>query len=522
MKKISLFLLVTAFAFIATKSVWARPLITTTFYLWYTTPHNAFLNSPDDWVYDPPFLDRSNDSSYMKRNLEDLTAVGFDGTFLVTYSPNSTTFKDVASHQYVQLALNAVNQYNLPMKFGAFVDWPNHKMTDDQLFEWDYTHDIKPFFNLIPRSRWLTHNGLPVESGGRPVIMVWTTTGSRNYFIRLKQQFIADFGVDPFLLVESNLWVPVGGDAAFDWNAPTKGLQVVAMRSYPVVSLGVGNNEQFIRPWRCNGSNPQDPVVNYHTRAFGGDPAGFIINEMNGIPNEVEIDNKGNTSEINMLFFQDSNEHNEGTIFLRAVNFPDADNPVINYCAPNYRLGDSLESVRNAYNVADNHHYVPQDFYMRAIRNTLNTKYGLPCPVQNPPMNVTLTCNGTTGVLSWTPPGGLIYDFILRINKNGQRYIYQPEGGTSVTTNSYSFPTNIGNTYNGWMQTRNICDTWSSAVVIPNCNGLDIDKNGKVDAADLSIEILDFGKIGNNVTDFDNNKVVNVMDAAILINKIKP
>ncbi len=440
-----------------------KPLVTATFYMWYGAPDPA-------WVYMPPNFPSNgvNSELFWKQNLEDLASINIGGLFLNTFpgAKETAPYKDQWSHNIVKLAMATAAKYNIPMKYGNFLDFP-HTFRDadaNTLFDYHYTHDTKGYFTIVPKEKWLTHNNQPVSQGGRPVVMIWGQPNESStmptFLKRFRQQFTADFGVNPFMILENLTTKKVTDgtlyDAIYSWNSPIGGAHVDIKNNYKIGEVGIGNNEQFIRPWRCNGSNPDDPVVNYRVRGTAADPAAWFNTNIAKL-----------LTDVNMLFIQDANELGEGTTWLRAKNFPKPGNPVFNFCAPGYKLGESLDAVRSRYHTADNKSYLPEDFYMKAVRAGLQSRYGIPCGPQNPPTDVTYTVSGTRATITWKAPGGLVSDYVIRVNKNGAQYAYAPENGTTVTGNSFSFDMQQGATFNGWMHARNICGTFSAATALP-------------------------------------------------------
>ena len=550
------------------RSIEAKPLITTTFYLWFPSPHNDVpnLNSSLAWIYDPPVMDGSNDESYWQRNLSDVVDAGVDGAFLLTYTnpgvelfdPAINKYKDEYSHKYVQLAVDTAKKFSIPIKFGAFVDYYKNEANLEKMFTWNYTHDILPFFRIIPQERWLTHNGLPVNQGGRPVIMFWTIdphianqVGS-SHVQQIKDHFATDFGVVPFIVMVSDTFGLLSDtsviDGVFSWGSPIGGRRDNAWKDYIISSLAIGNNEQLIRPWRCHpGINPTDTAYNESPRIlltaaeilprvteFPGidvnrdrqlqrwpdaDWAAWKANPAS-IPGEVEAyrDSYGEEPDEagffranfraipgtpSMIFIQDFNELNEGTTWGRAINFPTHDNPIITTCATGYTMGGSLDTVRQVYRnenlgKTDPSKYVADDFYLKAVRGEIEKKFGATsCLTALVPINVKTECSNGKATVTWQDAGGIVRDYLIRLKVNNVMVAQKPEDQNNVpyTQKSITVTANTGDKVSGWMQSRNMCDAISDAVTIPDCpNPADLNHDGKVDIFDYNIVVQNFGK----------------------------
>jgi len=513
MKKAVFLLVGVMFLALGVKRVWARPIITTTFYLWNTAPHNdnpAF-NDPKYWVYDPPIMDGSNNEAFWKRNLEDLAGVGIDGAFLVTYSEvdprtmkPSGLFKDETSHKYVKIGIETAEKYDIPIKFGAFADLPAQKMDINQMFEWNYTRDIKSFFQMVPKKRWLTHNNLPVEQGGRPMIMYWTmnvtSEVATEHLKQVKEAFKKDFGVEPFVAVERETAAKISEqgkmDGIYRWSSTIGGYFSQNLRGYKIESVGVGDNEELIRPWRCYaGMNPTDTDRTFRPRILIN-PNRWGVNEIEEFskkyPGEV-MDEAGffrnefrkTDDNANMIFIQDFNEFGEGSTWSRAVNFPTKDNPLMTKCAEGYSFdvdstinGQRIDQLRERYkNEMASNKKLPEDYYLKAVREEIVKKFpDIGCAKPNPPMGATMTCSGNQITVKWQTPGGEINDYPIRITKDGKKFLNEPDdSGQFIKGAEFSFKADSEGKYSGFIQSRRKCpapiyEVWSEAATIVGCS----------------------------------------------------
>lgn len=80
-----------------------------------------------------------------------------------------------------------------------------------------YNAKYKPFFSKVPKKYWATHNGLPPEQGGRPIIVTFAQNGnfsqnecSPQVFGEVYNRFRADFGINPYIIVDRS-WVRSNG-----------------------------------------------------------------------------------------------------------------------------------------------------------------------------------------------------------------------------------------------------------------------------------------------------------------------
>lgn len=355
------------------------PVVVTNLYLWFPTPHNATLNSPADWVYDPPAANSgTNQQEFWNQTVSDLSNSGFTGALLTTWGTLDTQWSNSATQ--VALASSAIRKLRSNLKLGLFFDPSGTEHLDPRTgemtqsdFSGVFEKVLRPYFTAISNRYWLTHNGLAISKGGRPIIYFWNPLNSASRITNLlqaKSQFSHTFGVAPFF-VFTGADLPSEGlvDAIIPWNSTYGGIVRTNVNGYVVNAVGVGNNEQLIRPWRCHGdnplhpgSNPTDPVNNYRSRIVGLDSAGWLEQQMGGFdPN------------ANLIFLQDSNERNEGTGILRATNYPVADNPVSNYCAPNWKLSKPVSTVAEDYARADDGRYLPESYYLQRFYSLISS-----------------------------------------------------------------------------------------------------------------------------------------------------
>lgn len=140
----------------------------------------------------------------------------------------------------------------------------NTRMPLSDLANWAYFYDrkIKPFFEAVPRQYWATHNGQPLEAGGRPVIITYTAAWFRDVGTHgtalwewIKQRFAADFtqggvGIVPWLIHETSWYAAGAGgpaDGRYAWGAATNDGSRFDRGGFVVASIGPGYDDRPIR-----------------------------------------------------------------------------------------------------------------------------------------------------------------------------------------------------------------------------------------------------------------------------------
>ena len=211
----------------------------------------------------------------------------------------------------------------------------------------------------------------------------------KNYF-NTKNYLLKN--IEPFVVVEStafNYENFTHHDGLWDWNRAIGPATTHSYKGYTITSTGAGSNESLIRPWRCHGTaqipcnnvttpgcNPDDNIKNYRYR---NEYQSEVKSKVRGPENAKLSEDLYNTpNSSNFVFIQDSNEIYEGSGLLSAINYPTNQNPIINWCAPNYKLGPVENSgVYNDYVATDNKQYLNPKYYLNTIRDYINSKWGL-------------------------------------------------------------------------------------------------------------------------------------------------
>jgi hypothetical protein len=133
----------------------------------------------------------------------------------------------------VEAALTVIDGTGGGMRVGLFADtwaWgqqvggplmnpPPDLSNTDAAAQAIYAVQWKPFFQQISRPHWYTVNGSPVIYFYNAGTLM-PTSGADAVIGRMKQLFQADFGVVPFVDVDTGYGSTPSGDAQFVWNTP--------------------------------------------------------------------------------------------------------------------------------------------------------------------------------------------------------------------------------------------------------------------------------------------------------------
>jgi len=320
--------------------------LATHFFYWYDAPNNNVNGAL--MPFHPPGLTTpyngtwysSLSTAWYQWQLADLKAAGFDYIFPVSWGERyqSPWFRQSVLTRLV----DAVRTTGSPIKIGLYDD------TQSQAAEWNadsgrgyvnsttdpnlqlslaapgtpwyfYDSKIKPFFQMIPRDLWATHNGLPVSNGGRPMIALFTIyyykdhAAAGSMWQAVKNAFAADFGVQPWLMPDFSWWYFGGniasvGDGQVVYGAACSSgtLTYTTPNGYKVSNLGPGCDARLI-------GRPDD----YVPRWADGDGSN------DGLDDQWLRDNfRKVPTDVNLILLESWNELWEGTSVSRCFDFP--------------------------------------------------------------------------------------------------------------------------------------------------------------------------------------------------------
>lgn len=142
---------------------------------------------------------------------------------------------------------------------------PKMDLSNSGLWSYFYDGKIKLFFNAVPKKYWVTHNGLPLEQGGRPVIVVYNDslyTNVNGYagtmWNAIKSSFARDFkdangvGIVPWIVQEYSWYrddptYRASADTYYTWGAACNGPTVGQVNGYYTAEIGPGYNDSYVR-----------------------------------------------------------------------------------------------------------------------------------------------------------------------------------------------------------------------------------------------------------------------------------
>lgn len=187
-----------------------------------------------------------------------------------------------------------------------------------------YDRKIKPFFRLIPQEMWATHNGKPLEEGGRPLIVTYTRDNVAHMeyagalWTAVKEAFQRDFRdrngrpIEPFVILEES-WFSADAlagepslaevaDGRYTWGTTVLGPRWHTVGDYTVASAGPGFDER-------NYLGGQGRVQRRDLTLAGqpGDPGSYLRDSLAQVPVETDL-----------LLIETWNELWEGTGVCRA------------------------------------------------------------------------------------------------------------------------------------------------------------------------------------------------------------
>lgn len=320
------------------------------FFYWHNCPlHNCALSK---MIYHPTgsYTNYSSlDKTWYTAEIFDMALAGVDYIFPICWGnhPGFSWFH-ISTLSTLATAITESGSY---LKVGLFddstsecSDWnynngrgytTNPQMPLDDSNNWAYFYDlkIKPYFQVFPRSMWATHNGRPVDDGGRPIIVVYNAawfTGLASadaMWSAIKTAFQNDFkdshgaGINPFIILEAS-WFYYDPDVAnvvdgqYGWGAALFGLNTFEMNNYRVSAIGPGfDNRVYLNP--SPGSfHYRNQDVNHNS----GPEDYFLTTEFAKMSKADEFNPDADTKHL--ILIETWNELWEGTAVERCSDYP--------------------------------------------------------------------------------------------------------------------------------------------------------------------------------------------------------
>lgn len=261
----------------------------TFFFYWYHCPERACDASeltaiPPGWLTplpdDPDPRDGLAYSSinydWFESELRDLVDVGFDLILPVSWGDHPHPW---FRQDRLDLLVQANGILEEPLAIGMFLDTtaqqamyndfvadgyrfgptiPRMPLSDARSGYFFYELHIKGFFVRIPREMWATEQG-------RPIIVTYTALCCDELYLAgelwhaVKEAFRADFGVEPWLILEETWFTPEAlapgeglqpleavVDGRYHWGTALHGPQTATLRNFSVTSVGPGFDNRRI------------------------------------------------------------------------------------------------------------------------------------------------------------------------------------------------------------------------------------------------------------------------------------
>ncbi len=224
-----------------------------------------------------------------------------------------------------------------------YAPYPAMNIADTTLWTYFYEDKVQPYFQTIPRRLWATHNGEPVEKGGRPIVITWIAESNdlnpdgpsffsyhgaaASLWDHIKKRFVEDFGVEPFLILETTWYERAGdlgpvGDAQYAWGAAAFHSIWYDRNGYVVSSVGPGYDDHLVRaatPRR----RPRNLVHDEKGVESSGNSTAFFRNEyLMNVP-IPQWPHHGVRPDSNLVLIETWNELFEGTAIEKMLDWPD-------------------------------------------------------------------------------------------------------------------------------------------------------------------------------------------------------
>jgi Domain of unknown function (DUF5010) len=218
----------------------------------------------------------------------------------------------------LESALDAIDAMGGGMQVGLFNDtwaWgnpaggtlqnpaPNLADTEDSA-QRIYAVEWKPFFQGISKPHWYTVNGAPLIYFYNAGTLT-PTSGASAVIARLKQLFLADFGVTPFVDVDHGYGTVASADAQFVWDT-FDGFPATNLGSATTVTGNLTFDNAMVK-WDSLGRDDPGAIATSTTRIFKG-------------PEILDSVLQSSTS-ANLLLLETWNDLGEGTGITRNYDY---------------------------------------------------------------------------------------------------------------------------------------------------------------------------------------------------------
>lgn len=317
----------------------------THFFYWYDCPKTDC--KAERMPYHPPGMDEPYRGTYYSSTsdawyvwqLADLNAAGIDCIFPVSWgeSHHPGHFKQSMLAKLVK----AIKKTRSRIKVGMYDDtqseasaWNKDQgrgyvnsttdaklqmsLADPTTHEYFYDRKIKPFFEMIPRELWATHNGRPVAAGGRPLILTYTIyyykdrEAAHTMWAKVKKAFAADFGVEPWLVACWSWWhfdpkmrEVADGQCIYGAAGPAGIQTYTTPNGYTVSNLGPGRDDRRI------GSELYHPRWSDKDGQDDGREDQWLRDNFKAVPPHA-----------NLIILESWNELFEGSALCRCTDYP--------------------------------------------------------------------------------------------------------------------------------------------------------------------------------------------------------
>ncbi|MHB0997626.1 MAG: DUF5010 domain-containing protein [Armatimonadota bacterium] len=333
------------------------------FFYWYDSPKNT---DPRQFIYHPRGLSingpwtgygmgnghgyySAENPDWWEAEFQDLKRAGFDIASIVDWGEHPT-MPHFRAATLAKSMVPALERSGVDIKIAMFDDtssqcclWnyehgrqylgePRMPLSDKKNWLYFYERKTKPFFEAVPQKHWATHNSLPLEDGGRPIIITWSAVPyddvdqyGNALWEDVKKKFAQDFkdangkGITPWIIHEAG-WIfrkaGPSGDGVDAWGAVLVGPSIYTLNNngYYVGNIG----------WGCNDSHIRKPST-VIDRKFGG----WLLDNF-GTSYDSQIlmqpsEPKRYLWDCNLVVVETWNELFEGTAMDRCVDYPAPD-----------------------------------------------------------------------------------------------------------------------------------------------------------------------------------------------------